>query len=192
MVMPDRARRYSVEEGLAFPSDGNRYELVDGELLVTPAPAPRHQLVLGRLHFALARYLQPYPDVAVTFFSRADIIWSPDDYVQPDLFVVPASEVTGDWRDCQTLLLAIEVVSPSSAQADRVRKRRLYQRRGVRTYCIVDADAQLVEVWRPDDQRPAIVTDVLRWRVTPEAPELAIDLSHLFAGLPGEGYATGR
>ncbi|MGE5287756.1 MAG: Uma2 family endonuclease [Micromonosporaceae bacterium] len=190
--MPDTARRYTVDEVLGFPEDGNRYELADGELLVTPAPTQRHQRVLGRLHLALETYLAPHADVAVTFFSPADIIWSPDDYVQPDLFVVPASEVTGNWRDCQTLLLAIEVVSPSSARADRLKKRRLYQKRGVRTYCIVDADAQLVEVWRPDDQRPAIVTDVLRWRVNPDAPELAIDLSRLFADLPGEGYATGR
>ena len=187
MVMPDTAHRYTVDDVLAFPADGNRYELVAGELLVTPSPAQTHQLVLGRLYLALQTYLAPHAKLAVTFFSPADIIWRPDDYVQPDLFVVPASEVTGNWRDCQTLLLAIEVVSPSSARADRFKKRRLYQRRGVQTYWIVDPDAQLVEVWHPQDERPAIVTDVLRWQVTPDAPELAIDLSHLFAHLPGEG-----
>jgi Uma2 family endonuclease len=185
MAMPDTARRYTVDEVMGFPEDGNRYELVAGELLVTPSPAQKHQLVLGDLYTALRAYLAPHANLAVTFFSPADIIWSPDDYVQPDLFVVPAAEVTGNWRDCQTLVLAIEVVSPSSARGDRLKKRHLYQRRGVSTYWIVDPDAQLVEVWRPADERPAIVTDMLRWRITPDAPELTIDLSRLFAVLPG-------
>jgi len=104
--------------------------------------------------------------------------------VQPDLFVVPAEEVTGDWRDCQTLLLAVEVVSPSSVRADRVTKRRLYQRRRVGTYWVVDPDARLVEVWRPDDDRPKIVTDVLRWRVAPAGEPLVIHLAELFRSLP--------
>ena len=185
MAMPDTARRYTAEEVLAFPSDGNRYELVDGELLVTPAPTQKHQLVLGRLYLTLETYLAPSPDVALTFFSPADIIWSPRDYVQPDLFVVPAGEVTGDWRDCQTFLLVIEVVSPSSARGDRLKKRRRYQQRGVATYWIVDPDAQLAEVWHPQDERPEIVTDALRWRVTSDAPELSIGLPQLFARLPG-------
>ena len=98
MVMPDTARRYTVDEVLGFPEDGNRYELADGELLVTPAPTQRHQRVLGRLHLALETYLAPYADVAVTFFSRADVLLSPDDHVQPDLFVVPAADPEPAWR----------------------------------------------------------------------------------------------
>jgi Uma2 family endonuclease len=182
MGMPNTARRYTVEEVLAFPSDGNRYELVDGELLVTPAPNQTHQAIVGELYYHLRRYLEAYPQVARVFVSPADIIWGPGQYVQPDVFVVPADEVTGDWRDCQTLLLAVEVVSPGSARGDRVRKRRLYQARGVATYWVADADARLVEVWRPGDERPEVVTDVLRWRVAPEAQELSIEMGELFAG----------
>jgi Uma2 family endonuclease len=182
--MPDTARPYTVDEVLEFPSDGNRYELVGGELLVTPSPAQPHQLVLGRLYFQLQTHLAPFSDFAIVFFSPADIIWSQEDYVQPDLFVVPAREVTGDWRDCQTLLLAIEVVSPISARADRFKKRRLYQRRGVATYWVVDPDAQLIEVWHPTDERPEIVTDVARWQVKVGEPEMRIELPALFARLP--------
>ena len=118
------------------------------------------------------------------FVSRGDVIGGPGEYVQPDLFVVPADQVTGDWRDCQTLLLAAEIVSPSSARADRVRKRRLYQRRGVATYWVVDPDARVVEVWRPDQDRPELLTDTVRWRVTPEASELAVAVPSLFVELP--------
>jgi Uma2 family endonuclease len=185
MGMPDTARRYTVDQVLAFPDDGNRYELVDGDLLVTPAPAQRHEIVLFDLAVRMHQYLATIPGVARAFFSRGDIIWGPGEYVQPDLFVVPAHEVTGNWRDCQHLLLVAEIVSPSSARADRVRKRTLYQRRGVATYWVVDPDARVVEVWQPDQDRPEIVTHVLRWRVTPEATELAIDVASLFAELPG-------
>jgi Uma2 family endonuclease len=183
MGMPDLARRYTVDEVLAFPDDGNRYELVDGELLVTPAPGSLHQVVLSRLYFELASYLKSHPTVMV-LFSPADISWDREQLVQPDLFVFPTTEVSRSWKTVRTLLLAAEVVSPSSARGDRLVKRGLYQRQGVATYWIVDPDAALVEVWHPDDDRPEIITDVLRWRVTPEADEFALELSELFGQLP--------
>lgn len=184
MAMPDTARRYTVDEVLAFPSDRNRYELVDGELLVTPAPAPKHQIVVKRLCARTEAYLSDYPRVAELFVSPAEVIWDGEKLVQPDLFVIPAAEVSRTWETAQTLLLAVEVVSPASARGDRLVKRPLYQRQGVATYWIVDPDARLVEVWHPDAARPEIVTDALRWRVAPEAGELVIDLEKLFENLP--------
>jgi Uma2 family endonuclease len=181
--MPDTARRYTVEEVLAFPDDGNRYELVYGELLVTPAPAPRHQRVLSRLNALLETYLADHPTLGIVFPAPADISWGQDRLVQPDLFVVPPAEASGDWQTYRTLLLAVEILSPSSGRADRVVKRRLYQEQRVATYWIVDPDAAVVEVWHPDDERPEIVADVLKWRVADEAPELKIDLEKLFKDL---------
>ncbi len=184
MGMPQAARHYTVDEVLAFPSDANRYELAHGELLVTPAPRNRHQLVVGRIHVQLFNYLTGHPGIADVILSPADISWANDVLVQPDVFVVPTAEITEEWSSIQTLLLAVEVVSPSSARHDRIIKRRLYQEHGVDTYWIVDPDAAVVEVWRPDDERPEIVTDVLRWRVAPEAGELEIDLAEIFK-VPG-------
>jgi Uma2 family endonuclease len=63
-------------------------------------------------------------------------------------------------------------------------KRGAYQENQVATYWIVDADRRVVEVWHPDDDAPELVTEVLRWRVTPEAPELAIALRDVWAALP--------
>ena len=184
MGMPDTARRYTVDEVLAFPADGNRYELVDGELLVTPAPGARHQLVIGDLYTQLAAYLAHHRDIATVLLSPADITWSRERLVQPDIFVVPRREVSRTWTTYQTLLLAVEVLSPSSARGDRLLKRRLYQRQGVATYWIVDPDARLVEVWHPEDERPEIVTEALSWWVSPKAEELTISLPELFEGLP--------
>lgn len=65
-----------------------------------------------------------------------------------------------------------------------LRKRALCQRCGVATYRVVDPDARMVEVWRPDRDRPEIVTDMLRWQVTPDASDLAVDAPSLFVNLP--------
>ena len=97
---------------------------------------------------------------------------------------MPAREVTSSWASIRTLMRAVEVVSPSSARGDRLTKGRLYQRQRVADYWVVDPDARLVEVWHPEDERPEIVTDVVRWRVTPDAEELVIDLEDLFRDLP--------
>lgn len=184
MGMPDTLRQYTADEVRAWPNDGNRYEVVDGELLVTASPAQKHELVRWRLQLQLGNHLAPHEEFAIGFAAPADIIWSQQEYVQPDLLVVPRKEVTGDWRDCRKLLLAIEVISPSSARGDRSKKRKLYQRRGVKTYWVVDPDAQLIEVWHPEDERPEIVTDVARWRLDPKMPEMTVDLAALFKEVP--------
>jgi Uma2 family endonuclease len=184
MVMPDTARRYTVEEVLAFPDDGNRYEIVQGELLVSPSPRLVHQLVVARLLDRLRAYLQPMGLAECVFPAPADITWGvrprdAEDLVQPDVFVVPPEQVAGEWLGVRHLVLAAEVVSPSTTRADRVVKRKAYQRHGVATYWVVDPDAGLVEVWRPEDERPAIVTDRLTWRWSDAAPVLEIVVSEL-------------
>jgi Uma2 family endonuclease len=185
MAMPAAAaRRYTVEEVLAFPEDGNRYELIRGELLVTPTPALRHQVVVQRLYLAFVDYLRPLGLHETVFCVPGDISWGDDTLVQPDLFVAPPEELRRAWRDVKTLLLAAEVLSPRSGRADRVLKRDAYREHGVGTYWIVDHRAGVVEVWRPDDERPEIVSAQLRWRVAGSAPELVVDLERLFEGLP--------
>ena len=186
MGMPDTARRYTVEEVLEFPNDGNRYELVHGELLVSPVPRVWHQVVAGRLHVRLSLNLDGHKNLALVLFSPADFTWgTEDDLAQPDVFVVPVRETSEEWSTIRTLLLAIEVLSPSTARHDRITKRRLYQEHGVLTYWVVDPDARLVEVWHPGDQRPEIVTERIAWTVGPDAPEMGIELEELFAGAPG-------
>jgi Uma2 family endonuclease len=184
--MPHTARRYTVEEVLAFPDDGNRYEVVQGELLVSPSPRFAHQRVVARLHALLRAYLEPMGLADCVAFAPADITWGlppreAEDLVQPDVFVVRPDQASGEWVGVSHLVLAIEVVSPSSTRADRVVKRKTYQRHGVATYWVVDPDASLVEVWRPDDERPVIVTDRLTWSWEGSPTPLEISLNDLFA-----------
>lgn len=184
MAMPDVQRRYTVAEVLAFPEDGKRYELIGGELIVSPAPAPRHQVLVGRLCAILRRYLSELGRADTLFAVPADISWDDETLVQPDLLVVPPEEVSNSWTTYQTLLLAVEVLSPGSGKRDRIDKRRLYQQHRVAVYWIVDPDAGLVEIWRPEDPRPEIATDALSWRPIRDATALTISVGELFDRLP--------
>jgi Uma2 family endonuclease len=170
---------YTAEMVRAMPEDGNRYETVHGELLVTPAPRELHQLVLGRLHQAIANYLDVHP-VGQVYFSPADISWGPDVLVQPDTFVAARAEAGRGWTNIRTLLLAVEVLSPSSGRADRFTKRRLYQEVGVATYWVVDADERWVEVWTPEARFPVVEVERLVWGPAGAAEPLVIELKRLF------------
>jgi Uma2 family endonuclease len=182
MGMPATAY-WTAEQVRALPEDGKRYETVHGELLVTPAPRALHQLVLGRLFIQLSNYLER-AGVGHLFTSPADISWGEDTLVQPDLFVVPLEDArTLDWRVMQRLLLAVEVLSPSSARADRFAKRRLYQEVGVGTYWVVDADQRAVEVWTPKAAFPKVEHERVEWTPAGATEPLILQLSELFRPL---------
>ena len=167
----------------ALPDDGQRYEVVYGELLVSPSPRPLHQLVLGRLQRAVLYYLDREP-VGAYFASPGDISWSDDTLVQPDLFVVDPDEArTLDWTRMQRLLLACEVMSPSSVRADRFTKRVLYQRQLIAAYWVVDPDARSVEVSTPESPFPVVEERTLTWHPAGTTAPLVTALDELFAPL---------
>jgi Uma2 family endonuclease len=184
MAMPTQHAGWTAEMARALPDDGRRYEVLDGALLVTPAPELMHQRAVMRLY----DHLKPYTEsngLGETLVSPADIEFSPRRLVQPDLFVVPM-EGGGrpkTWRDISSLLLAVEVLSPSTARADRLRKRRIYQDEGVPEYWIVDLDARMIERWRPRDERPEILVDQLSWQPRTDAAPLTVGLEELFASV---------
>lgn len=174
---------YTADMVRALPNDGNRYETVHGELLLTPAPRVIHQVVHSRLQLELAIYLERHP-VGMVLSSPADISWSPDTLVQPDLFVAPKGELrTGTWSSVRSLLLAVEILSPSTARQDRFTKRRLYQEIGVPTAWFVDCDQQHVEIWTPGAVFPVIEQRMLRWLPAGPNEALEISLQELFEPL---------
>jgi Uma2 family endonuclease len=186
MVMPD-FKVWTRQEVLALPDDGNRYELVDGELLVTPSPRPLHQLAVQAFYERLAPYVRAHRLVTLVL-SPADLDLRSGQLVQPDLFVVRPEDgrPLREWSQAGIPLLVVEVLSPSTARFDRVTKRRRYQRSGVASYWIVDLDARLVELWTPDASSPTIVDETLEWQLDPAAPALAIDLGACFREIWGE------
>jgi Uma2 family endonuclease len=179
--MPAQNTEWTAEMVRALPEDGNRYEVLDGELLVTPAPSYRHQAVLARLYDLIAPYVRQHA-LGWTLWSPADIEFSPGTLLQPDLFVVP-DEGGGEpriWSDVRKLLLVVEGVSPSSARNDRVKKRPKYQEAQVPEYWIVDTDSRLIERWRPEDERPEVIAGTLDWHPRAGIDPLRIPLDQVF------------
>lgn len=174
---------YTAEMVRAMPEDGNRYEVVYGELLVTPAPRLWHQALVQRLSLAIGRYLETEP-VAVVLTAPADISWGPDVLVQPDVFVVPPEEArTLNWGEVRTLLLVAEVLSPSTTRADRFLKRIRYRQAGVPVYWVVDGDERSVEIWTPTDDFPLVERERLAWHPPGAREPLALSLQELFRPL---------
>jgi Uma2 family endonuclease len=176
----DRPAAYTTADDVrAMPDDGNRYEVVWGELLVSPAPRPAHQRVVVRLTVALGTYCERVGDLE-TMVSPADVSWSDDTLVQPDVFVVPRAQAAqGSWSAVRTLLLVIEVLSPGTARHDRFTKRRLYQEQGIPAIWLVDLEAACVEVWTPTDHRPTVVRDTLTWHAPSATHALELDVAAL-------------
>ena len=169
------------------PRVAPRYELVDGELLVTPSPAWQHQEIVASLASALRAYLAAEP-VGHALFSPSDIELEPEDIRQPDIYVMPLDEWSRVRREqfpVRRLLLAVEVLSPSSLRMDRDIKRPGYQRY-VPEYWIVDPDARHVERWRPGRTEPDVLTEQLTWKPEGAASPFRLPLQPFFAAVWGE------
>lgn len=179
MGMPHASAIWTADRVRALPDDGNRYEVVDGELLVTPSPRPLHQRAILELGYRLHDCLRALPELEV-LHSPADIEMDVRTLVQPDLFItrrVPGG-LTARWKDVD-LLLAIEVLSASTARYDRLTKRGLYHRQGIE-YWIVDLDARVVERWHPADERPEILAEIIEWRMQGATDGCTINLEEFF------------
>lgn len=140
------------------PDDGYRYELVDGELIVSPAPRYRHQKVVGRLYRLLDDHCPPDLDV---LFAPFAVALSEDTEIQPDLLVARRS----DLLDAETHLpsaplLAVEVLSPGSRSRDLVLKRERLERAGCPSYWVVDPEALRLTAWELVDGAYALVSDL--------------------------------
>jgi len=182
MGMPAQHTDWTADMAIALPYDGKRYEVLDGELVVTPAPSWVHQTAVGELYVLLRAYVRERA-LGWVMMSPADIVLAPKRLVQPDVFVVPRvkDRRPSAWSEVRSLLLAIEVVSPRTAYNDRHRKRRMYQEFGVPEYWIVDAEARHVERWRPEGSAPEIVRETLVWAPSAGVASLSIDLPSFFA-----------
>jgi Uma2 family endonuclease len=179
------ARRWTEEEFYkardAAPP-GERWELVDGEVLVTPSPHWVHQRIVVRLLELLAPYVRDQ-QLGETFVSPLDVRLEPGLVLQPDLLVVPTGELRSRDDVVRKLLLAVETISPSSARHDRVTKRPRYQRNRVPEYWIVDDSSQTVERWRPDDARPELVAEQLVWTPDGCREPFVLDLVSFFTAV---------
>ncbi len=136
-TVPSRAS-FTVDDLLEFPDDGNRYELFDGSLLVSPAPTPLHQHAIFQLQMILHRASPPH----LLVYSAVNVRASDRDFYIPDLVVVP----TERGQSVQLMFapedvcLAVEVVSPSTRIRDRATKAAAYAAAGIPSYWRIELD----------------------------------------------------
>lgn len=185
MGMPQLLPRYTVDDLKKFPEDGNRYELLDGMLLVTPQAAFPHQIVATRLAMQLG--------MAVGIPGHAHVVGPgavqrpPFTELQPDVLVVSAQYAPmTDWAKIKDFWLAIEVLSPSSRMYDREFKRDAYLALGVKEVWIVDWRERVVEVTKTRGHFRRARGE-LRWRPPGMGP-VTISLEEIFQGMAETFY----
>jgi Uma2 family endonuclease len=175
MAMSFPLPTYTVDMVRAFPDDGQRYELVEGILLVTPAPASDHQIVVSRLMYALNNYLGVHGPAYVV--SPGEIEIAPKLHLEPDVLVFPSTFSPGTkWTEISDWWLAVEVLSPSSKHYDRDYKLEAYLRLGVAEVWIVDLDRRWCEVSGTDGRRAIRESHVLRWHPPAMTRPLELDV----------------
>jgi Uma2 family endonuclease len=136
------------EDLVSLPDDGNRYEIINGELIVTPAPLVRHQRVVVNLAVLLRLFLTQH-NIGEVLVAPFDVVLGPNDVVQPDLLVIGSEQ--GRLKDSQNAFegsprLVVEILSPSSQRTDLVRKMALYARTGVPEYWMVDPERHEIAI----------------------------------------------
>lgn len=175
MVVAIPAKQWTLEELHSLPDDGNKYELVRGQLFVTPPPAAPHETVLSRLHSVLQPYVQRH-GLGHIYRPRAVVRVAPNIEVEPDLFVSPA--VIESWDSAPLPILVVEVTSPSTRRRDHTEKRQLYLDLRIPTCWLIDPDDQGVRVVRPNHP-DTLANATLMWHPTGAAEALSIDVAAL-------------
>ena len=179
MAMSMPAKAWTLEELHRLPDDGNRYELIRGELFVTPPPSVDHEEMLARLSAILTGYVEKH-GVGKVYHPRAVIRFEGSE-AEPDLIVraVPPG-VHGDaWEKLPPPLLVVEVLSPATRRRDHVNKREYYLDAGAAEYWVLDGERREIRVVRrgvPD----VVVGDALVWRAVPDEP-LMLEVAALFS-----------
>jgi Uma2 family endonuclease len=141
-----------------IPPDRNTYEIIDGELYVTPAPSPLHQRVSKRLQRQLEAYFEA-GGLGEVFDAPIDLILTHHDVVQPDLVVVAdARQVSGRGIEGAPLLV-VEVLSESTRTQDRTVKARRYAALGIPHYWILDPEARRIECYRAESGAYAVARE---------------------------------
>lgn len=181
MLMVTKTRSWTADDLERLPDDGNRYEVVEGELFVTPAPSFAHQFVAGAIYRRLYAFVVEQQQLGWVMFAPGDVHVNAKNQVQPDIFVVPRTTAgkPATWRDAPTPILVIEVLSDSTAQRDFGPKRELYRRAGIAEYWIVDHQTRSVRIVRKGEV-DVESSDCITWLPAAASEPLVIELPALF------------
>jgi len=144
-------KKYTYEDYLKTPED-ERYELIEGELLMTPSPITRHQRISRKIVFTLEKFVTEN-DLGEVFDAPYDVYFDNENVVQPDILFVSKerSNIIGEKNIQGSPDLVIEIISESTAYRDLVQKKKLYARFGVKEYWIVFPGEEFIEIYTLKD-----------------------------------------
>lgn len=180
MATTPKLQRWTYDEYARLPEgDGNRYEIIAGEMVVSPSPHHQHQLASVRIAGIFENFTHEHGIGQI--YAPVVVLLSATDYLVPDLVFLKHDRrgIRSDRGFEGPPDLAIEITSPSSAFRDRGLKRERYALFGVPLYWVVDVTLQQIEVYRlaEDPDGPAeIVTDTLVWHPVAGGPALALSV----------------
>ncbi|HUH11744.1 MAG TPA: Uma2 family endonuclease [Longimicrobiales bacterium] len=186
MATPPTTSGWSYSEFARLPSDdGNRYEVIEGELYVTPSPRSLHQAAVTALTGTLGAFVEEH-GLGWVLAGPIDVLFAEGDYLAPDLVFVRRERrgIISDRGLEGAPDLVVEVLSESTAGRDRVLKRRRYAHFGVPEYWVADPDAKLIEVYRlgRGAEAPEVCREELRWRPVVDGPELVLTVPDVLRG----------
>lgn len=185
-MAPQTATRMTYAEFMALPDDGKRYELIEGELVLNPAPNMRHQRIQWKISGEFYKYFEEHP-VGQAFNAPTDVVLIDDVVLEPDILVVlnEHASIIGADNVKGAPDIVIEILSPGTRRKDEIVKRRLYEHHGVNEYWVVDPEAELLRVYRREGTAfaPAIVidTDAGGTITSPLLPGFSLDVHKVFA-----------
>lgn len=162
-----------------FSRDGRRYEVLFGELLVTPMPSVAHQWGAGHLFRVIAQWCDA--NTGWSCFAPGGVYISETTWLEPDIVVYPVPISSGlTWATMPAPVLVVEVLSPSTRRRDRYRKRPAYLTHGVGEVWLLDQDERTVERWTRASEFPELHRDGITWTPVASAPPLALSSDVLF------------
>lgn len=180
MEMATKLKRWTLEEVHRLPDDGNKYELVRGDLFVTPPPSDDHETIVAILAKALTPYVEAQR-LGLVYRPRA-VLRFEDSEVEPDLMVrQPSPRKHTAWEHAPRPILIVEVFSDSTRRRDRTDKRQLYAAARIAEYWMVDPDRRVVTIVRPG-HTDRVVSDLLTWTPPETNAPFEIRLDELFDG----------
>jgi Uma2 family endonuclease len=153
--------KFTYEDYLCLPDNGKRYQVIEGELYMVPAPTPNHQDILLKLGILLREFVEEHK-LGKVYCAPCDVILSPEDIVQPDIFFISSERqhiITE--RNIQGAPdLVAEILSPTTAKLDKTLKTRLYERFGVKEYWLVDPEEKRIAVYESKGAKFGLAQEV--------------------------------
>lgn len=173
--------RWTYEEYMKLPIENTRYEVIAGDLYITPTPPTLHQAIAGP--FLSALYKQAEVDFQLGFIvpGPIDVLFGEGDFIEPDAVFVrhDRQEILAERGIEGVPDLVVEFVAPDTAAWDRGLKRERYAHFGVPEYWVVDGEARTVEIYRPRAELPEVVSGSWTWRPIPDGPVVEMNLPKL-------------